>query len=364
VTDVAAEPGAPARYSAQFLDGWSLAAVDVHVELFSSGVRVLDSTGREHGLWTATGLRCDAMQEGGVMHVTHGSAPQETLVVRDAALAERLVAICENVTALPGGRHRVRFAFLCIAALVALGTLAYLAMPQIAHFIAVRIPLEHERALGSRVEAVLDLAGCDSGPAHEALQKIEQRLLGPDTRQIFEVRLMKAEEPNAFALPGGVIVVTTGFLEEAESSDEVAGVLAHEIEHVVQRHVLTGLIRDALLSGLWAVSVGDYSGLLVVDPTTAYRVANLQFSRGDETAADRGAVSRLHQAGLSHRGMLAFFERRQSALGIDGPSWLSTHPATSDRIASLRAAQDVRDPQPALSSAEFDALKSGCEPKK
>jgi predicted Zn-dependent protease len=354
-----AENAQPERYAAQLLDGWSLAAIEVHVELLGPGLRIVDLAGRERGLWSATGLSCDAMQQGDVMHVSHASAPQATLVVASPALATRVLAISESVTALPGGQHRARFVAICIGALVLLGAAAYSGMPQLARFIAVRIPLEHERAFGSRVEAVLDLASCPNGPAHGALAKLERRLIGASQQQLFEVRLLEANEPNAFALPGGVIVVTTALLKEAESADEVAGVLAHEIEHVVQRHVLTGLIRDALLSGLWAVSVGDYSGLLVVDPTTAYRVANLQFSRADETAADSGAVTRLHRAGLSHRGMLAFFERQRKDAG-DGPSWLSTHPNTSERIARLNAVPDVADAQPALSAEEFGVLQGGC----
>jgi predicted Zn-dependent protease len=348
------------RYAAQFLDGWSLAAVDVHVEVSHAGLRIVDASGGERGAWTATGLACDAMQQGGVMHVSHASAPQETLVVADPALAGRVLAICERVEALPGGRHPARFVVICSVALVLLGAAAYYAMPQLAHFIAVNIPLEHERAFGSRVEAVLDLAGCQSKPAHAALERIERKLLGTSQQNLFEVRLIEAKEPNAFALPGGVIVVTTALLKEAASPDEVAGVLAHEIEHVVQRHVLTGLIRDALLSGLWAVSVGDYSGLLVVDPTTAYRVANLQFSRADEMAADSGAVTRLHRAGLSHRGMLSFFKRRQKEASLAGPSWLSTHPSASDRIARLNAVKDLPGARPALDAEDFALLQTGC----
>jgi predicted Zn-dependent protease len=347
-------------FSAQFLDGWSLAAVDVRVEVSRAGLRIRDFAGRERASWTATGLACDAMQQGGVMHVTHTSAPQETLVIADPTSADRVLAICESVQRLPGGQHRTRFVAICIGVLLLLGAAAYYGMPQLAHFIAVRIPLEHERAFGSRVESLLDLASCQRTPAHAALEKIERRLLGSNQQKLFEVRLIEAKEPNAFALPGGVIVVTSALLEDAGSSDEVAGVLAHEIEHVVQRHVLTGLIRDTLLSGLWALSVGDYSGLLVVDPTTAYRVANLQFSRADEMAADSGAVARLHRAGLSHRGMLAFFARRQKDALADGPSWLSTHPSTVDRIAQLTAVKDLPDAQPVLDAADFALLQTGC----
>jgi len=91
--------------------------------------------------------------------------------------------------------------------------------------------------------------------------------------------------------------------------------------------------------------MGDYAGLLVIDPTTAYRIANLEFSRSDEQEADAGAVHRLHRAGITHKGLVKFFERIQKDQeGGDGPEWLSTHPATASRIAKLQGVQDVAAP--------------------
>jgi predicted Zn-dependent protease len=130
--------------------------------------------------------------------------------------------------------------------------------------------------------------------------------------------------------------VTRGLLAEAESTDEIAGVLAHEIEHVTQRHVLAGFLRDAFLSGLWAVTAGDYAGMMVVDPSTAYRVASLEFSRDDEASADKGAVARLHQAGFDHAGLARFFER-MIAVTDATPAWLSTHPSSKERVRALRS---------------------------
>ncbi|HKP64849.1 MAG TPA: M48 family metallopeptidase [Polyangiales bacterium] len=350
-------------HPAEFLDGWSLATVAVEVELSAAGLRVVDTDGKERALWTASGLRCDAMQQGGVLHVTHAAAGSETLVVRDPALAERVLAICSEVSALPGGKRQGRFVMLWASALLSVGALLYFGAPLFAHALAMRIPLEHERALGTQVEAVLNFARCGNPAAEAALRGLERRLLGPSEvhAESFEVRVVKMPEPNAFALPGGLIVVTTGLLKKSERADEVAGVLAHEVEHVVQRHVLAGFIRDALMSGLWAVSVGDYSGLLVVDPSTAYRLANLQFSRADEDAADRGAVRRLHRAGISHKGLIDFFEALHDKDDVDGPNWLSTHPSTGQRIGRLRGLTDVADPKPALDDAEYQALKRGCE---
>jgi beta-barrel assembly-enhancing protease len=173
---------------------------------------------------------------------------------------------------------------------------------------------------------------------------------------------MDAEMPKAVALPGGIVIVTTGLLKKADDEVEVAGVLAHEIEHVTQRHVLAGFLRDAVLSGLWALTMGDYAGLLVIDPTTAYRIANLEFSRSDELEADAGAVTRLHRAGMSHHGLLTFFEKiRKDPESGDGPEWLSTHPATESRIAKLKSLPDVAQPARVLDDEERAALKHACE---
>jgi predicted Zn-dependent protease len=139
-------------------------------------------------------------------------------------------------------------------------------------------------------------------------------------------------------------------------------VLAHEIEHIEQRHVLAGALRDVLLTAMWAITFGDYSGLLVVDPSTAYRIANLEFTREDEASADAGAIARLHRAGASHRGLLRFFQRVQEANGTaEGPAWLSSHPSTEARIRALRVADDIDEPAPLLTSAQLDVLRDGCE---
>jgi predicted Zn-dependent protease len=157
--------------------------------------------------------------------------------------------------------------------------------------------------------------------------------------------------------------MTSGLLKGADNEAEIAGVLAHEIEHVAQRHVLAGFLRDAVLSTVWAVVLGDYAGLMVVDPTTAYRIATLEFSRSDEAEADRGAVARLHRAKLRHTGLIAFFERAQKKHGEGGPAWLSTHPSHDQRIATLRATKDVPEAEAraALSEAELSALRAACK---
>jgi predicted Zn-dependent protease len=348
------------RYHAQFLDGWSLAEQQVLVEAVDGALRITDAAGHLKGTWDAAGLHSDAMQEGGVLHVTHDSAQQETLVVRDPELERVVLAMCKRVVSLPGGKNRWRFIGLTFASLVALGAGLYFGAPIAARFVARQIPLEQERALGAQVELFLDFSRCKDESAQSALETLAKKITH-DASEVYETRLMDSEMPNAFALPGGIVIMTTGLLRMADDEAEIAGVLAHEIEHVTQRHVLAGFLRDAVLSAVWALTMGDYAGLMVIDPTTAYRIANLEFSRSDEMEADAGAVKRLHRAGLSHTGLLKFFERIQHGeSSADGPEWLSTHPSTDARIARLKDIEDLASPVRALDADQLAALKNAC----
>lgn len=357
------EPQAPSpsSFRATFLDGWTLAEQPVTVQVVAGALRILADGGRVLGTWDAAGLQSDAMQEGGVLHVSHAKVPQETLVVRDPELEARVLAMCKHVTELPGGKKRSRFIAALLAGLILLGGSLYYGTPIAARFVAQRIPLEQERALGAQVEAFLNFSRCADSSAQEALEVLA-KALAHDARQAYEVRLMDSQTPNAFALPGGIVVMTTGLLRKADDETEIAGVLAHEIEHITQRHVLAGFLRDAVLSAIWALTMGDYAGLLVIDPSTAYRVANLEFSRGDEQEADAGAVQRLHRAGLTHHGLSRFFERiAADHQDGDGPEWLSTHPATASRIAKLKGIADVANPARILSDDQLAALQHACE---
>lgn len=357
------EPGAPhepveAGYDALFFDGRSLAEQHVRVRVRAASLRIVDEAGLARR-WGDTGLHCDAMQEGGVLHVTHSSAPGEMLVVRNRALEAQVLAIAKQVQRLPGGQRKLQLALLWAAALIALAIALYTSLPVLTHAVAVRIPLEKERMIGAQIEPFIDYLSCTDSKAQLALDKLERELV-PAGEPLSKVRLMRNDVPNAFALPGGLVFVTTGLLHQAQSEAEVAGVMAHELEHVSQRHVLSAFLRDAMLTGIWAVTMGDYSGMMVVDPSTAYRIANLKFSRADEQAADDGAVRRLQQAGLSARGMIEFFTRVTKKYG-DAPEWLSTHPNSAQRIEALREAAEPKQARTILSDEEFIALRGACE---
>jgi predicted Zn-dependent protease len=157
---------------------------------------------------------------------------------------------------------------------------------------------------------------------------------------------------NAFALPGGYIGVHTGLLEATRSEDELAGVLAHEVAHVTQRHIAraihansrqsilnTAIMLGAILAGAAAGASGDVvQGAIAVAQGTAAQ-QQINFTRSSEYEADRVGISALAEAGFDPQGMASFFEvisRGGGAPEYRVPEFLRTHPVTSARIAEAR----------------------------
>ena len=144
---------------------------------------------------------------------------------------------------------------------------------------------------------------------------------------------------NAFALPGGQIFITEGLYRRLRSDDQLAGVLAHEIGHVVGRHSAAQLAKQRLTQGLTGavvVASGDAgSGQLA---QVAGRMINMRYGRDDELESDLLAVRFMKEAGYDPQGMIEVLHILAEAGGSGGPEFFSTHPNPENRIARLEAA--------------------------
>jgi len=204
------------------------------------------------------------------------------------------------------------------------------------------VPVDIERSLGELAHAEL-VSEDDRVHAPELQAELEAmlRALAEDGADL-QLDIVRRAEPNAFALPGGFVVVHTGLFRHAPSPDALAGVLAHELVHVEQHHGLRQLIRSL---GLWVgLSAVFGSGDLLV--AGGRELLELSHSREAEAEADALAVEKLHRAGHSVRGLLEFL-RALRAEGQDLPAsldWLSTHPAGARRIERLQAALEREAP--------------------
>jgi Zn-dependent protease with chaperone function len=219
--------------------------------------------------------------------------------------------------------------------LVALGAFIAWADP-LADWVVRRLPPGIEQQMGEAVLAQTRAQSrmVETGPAFDAVQAIGRRLARPGEA----LRFFLADRPevNAFAAPGGVVVVFTGLLRTADSAEEVAGVLAHEIAHVELRHSLRQLVKVAGLKVLFSAALGDYGQLA----GWGAQLTELKFSRDAEREADTRGLARLVETRIDPHGLPRFFMRLEKLEGAGGavPTVLSTHPATRQRLEALSAA--------------------------
>ena len=252
------------------------------------------------------------------------------------------------------------------AAGVAVAAVVFVGIPLAARPLALHTPPALEARFGANMEKQLSVPfrACPSDTESAALLGDLGARLGRAAKAPFpiKVRAVRAPFVNAFALPGGTILVTQPLIEEARGPDELAAVLAHEIAHVERRHAMqaawramgAGLLLDAVVGG------GSGAGQQLI--VLAGGFADHRFSRTLEAEADDRAIEILRAENISTRGMADFFGRLANR-GDDprlrrAAEWFQTHPDTAGRADKARRA--IRPGQPSLSDGDWAMLDRVC----
>ncbi len=232
-----------------------------------------------------------------------------------------------------------------------------------------------ERRLGERImrDIRADRSFYDDAEATDYINSIGSRLVarGSDARQRFDFFLINDNSINAFALPGGFIGVHTGLILAAQSESELAGVLAHEIAHVTQRHIARMLDQQkrSAVTSLAALAIAILASRASSDAAQAAIAFGqagviqnqLNFTRDNEREADRVGVQILDRAGYDPRGMPVFFDRLQRATRLyegGAPSYLRTHPLTFERIADVQNRVEGLPYRQIPDSIEFQLIRA------
>lgn len=309
-----------------------------------------------------------AGKNGYMLRVTN--EPLARLFVTDRSLIAHLPHARRSTP--PKGRGKLLV--WAIAAVAAVAVQITVLIPALADRLAVFIPPAGERALGEvtfdQIRSALDETGmaplpiCENPAGTAALARMTSALTGQDgSAQDLSVYVLDHEMINAFALPGGFVVLFRGLIDEAENPDEVAAVLAHEIGHVVSRDPTRHALRSAGSIGVLGLLFGDFAGGAAVLFLTE-RLISAQYSQQAETDADKFGYGMLETANVSPAAMGDMFDRLRSEDGDENRllSHFLSHPSLADRVEAARAAADpARSYAPILSEGAWADLQAICD---
>ncbi len=256
--------------------------------------------------------------------------------------------------------------FICLLPVV-----LYFSYPMIVSSTVSVIPLEVDKKIGEVAHAqyMTNLVLVKDEKAMVALDKVLERLK-PHIKEYpheFQFFIVDNHVVNAFALPGGYIVVHTGLLLSAESAEELAGVLAHEISHVTERHSIERIISSLGIVVVANVFLGDVSGLLEMAVQGASMLGMSQFSQSQESAADTTGFLTLKDAQISPHGFTSFFERmqkqREEKMGDlknveELTNFFSSHPSDENRIKNIQKMFEQNPYEPIPIDLDWDEYKA------
>lgn len=218
---------------------------------------------------------------------------------------------------------------------------------------------EVEKMAGQQYKQVLEQADSKNAlapPSSEELKRlraIAQRLIPfakpwneRASQWQWEVNLIGSKQINAYCMPGGKIAFYTGILRTLKlTDDEAAMVMGHEMAHALREHARERMGKSTVTTGAARLGGALLSGWLGIDPNLTDMVAqqsanllSLKFSREDESEADLVGMEIAARAGYDPRAGITLWEKMGAANKGAPPQWLSTHPASSTRIADMQAA--------------------------
>ncbi len=360
-----------------FFDGVTSARRPVLIELAPDVLVVRDEEHRD----VIARWRYDRLEQipapGGLLRLGEiGAIVPARLEVRDPALATAIdhASVPVDRSGARDRRSRMKVIGWSLVAVIVLVSAAAYGVPALADKIAPLVPLAAERRLGDAVDGqirkMLDTGSANrpfecgaeagEGPGRAALIRLVGRLEQAAGLPIpLDARVIRRGEANAIALPGGHVYVFEGLIAKAESADELAGIIAHEIGHVAHRDGMRSLLQSAGLSFLFGMVLGDFVGGSAV-VIGARAVLSSSYTREVELAADRYAVELMGKAGGDPRALGTVLGRVAGALH-PGREILRDHPDTQQRIKLINdLAAPSMPPQSLLEPSEWAALKRIC----
>lgn len=252
-------------------------------------------------------------------------------------------------------------------AVASVALLVQVVIPAMAGVLAPLVPASWQTRIGDQVQTLaVTLLTREGGNPHcaapggvAALDRLAARL--PPSAGTARLHIIDSDLPNAFALPGGHITVTTSLMERADSPDAVLGVIGHELGHLHHGHSMERVMRYGLTSALISMVMGDVGGGMLAVGVS--QMVESEFSQAQERQADAFAIDALAAARVSPLALARLFDMiRQEHPEADGrlAERIGSHPTLSERIATLERAGGGQTAGEVLTQAQWQALKAIC----
>ncbi len=349
-------------------DGRSAQSIEVDISLMRDGVRIA----RRHsdaaaGMWLYEGLSANVPLTSSSREVVLATRamPGATLRVADASFVAALIKQAPHLGVTAVRLEGLKPGATVGALVLAMAGAIYAFNLSPSKGIASLMPEKARQTLGESVLKSMPIrTQCDAEPGKQALAALVRRLAPDDPGANQRIVVLDWNVVNAFAVPGGRVVLTRAIIQRAASADEVAGVVAHELGHGSELHPEAGLVRSV---GFWALIQMVFTGTPGAIGNAGQMLAQLAYSRTSEREADDFALDMLKKAGISPKPFAALFRRLD---GNRGPSsgdsgrfstrdLFSTHPASPERIAKIEG-QPAYPVTPALTDAQWQNLRQIC----
>lgn len=330
------------NFEGTYFDGKSSKPLSVSITIQNQGILLSFKDGSIL-LWDLDTVKKFEKQGGKLMLFYGDDVPYATLESESLGLLEELERRAPGYPFLKD-EHRFfekhkRWSYLS-ALMIIVGFLAignFFILPILAKTAAENLPVSLEQELGENVfNTFISMSEIDSSKT-EVLREFGSSI-DFDTHYDLELYVINSNVVNAFALPGGKIVVFTGILDKMESYEELAALLGHEAGHVVHRHSLISLVQQ--YSHLYMISLltGNSNQMIKVISSTASNLSMLSNSRDAEREADKYGMFVLNLNKIDPDGIVQLFKKLHEHSGnLEVPDLLSSHPNTKERISSMRA---------------------------
>jgi Zn-dependent protease with chaperone function len=313
--------------------------------------------------------------EGDEVRLSRKSIADARLIVPESARA-LFTAHAPQILSRAGERSR---GLLLIGGLVGAGAALiaalFVGIPMAAEPLSRVTPKSVEVTMGDNVASQIEFmmppcTGLRAERAMAAAQPLFAELeAAADPGFKITYQFVEMEAPNALALPGGRVMITSGLLDTLENSDELAAVVAHELAHVKNRDGMVALYRNAGLSILLEVITGG-TGLATQAVLLAGQATQMRHTRGQEEEADRLAMDFMDTANRDPAALARAFKRLKTFIqeeedgkkpgNFEIPEWLASHPDLDKRIEAAQARAKPDRAQP-LSGEAWETVRQACQ---